>query len=314
MAGTGSTTQRIHRMTALILLLAAGSQAARACTLYAAHGTRVAGGGMLMVKVRDWTPMDRQSLAVVRPSRGHAYFALTTEGEDPGVKAGINEKGLVVESATAGSIPKEDRQEADRTMGLLRKLLTDCATVDEVLAKRAILRGPRYLFVGDATQVARIEIGPKGSLRIDVTKNGVACHTNHYLPGVLETANQKEPGPSSLSRLARIEALLNTRPTHTLDGFLGFSRDQHAGPDLSIFRTGLKPKGTRTMSVWAVHLKPGGGGEVVVRMLHEGEPEVVVQRDFAELFAMKPSAVPLLPAPSGTPRSPASSPRSPGRP
>lgn len=288
MAKAGDVFRPIRRVSALVLLLAAAVPVVQACTLFAAHGTRVAGGGMLMVKVRDWTPMDRQSLGVVRPPVGHAYFALTTEGEDPGVKAGINEKGLVVESATAGSIPKEDRQEADRTMGLLRKLLTDCATVDEVLAKKALFRGPRYLLVGDATQVARIEIGPKGVLRIDVTKNGVTCHTNHYLPGALETANQKAPGPSSLSRLARIETLLGATAPHTLEGFLGFSRDQHAGPDLNIFRTGLKPKGTRTMSVWAVHLKPGGGGEVVVRMLNEGEPETTFRRPLAELFRQRP--------------------------
>jgi hypothetical protein len=266
------------------LLLLGASDAAMACTLFAAHGLRVAGGGTLIVKVRDWIPADRQSLVLVHPKGGFAYYALVTEGKDPGVKAGINEKGLVVESATAGSIPKQDREEADRTRGLLRRLLAECSSVDDVLAKKALFRGPRHVLVADASKVACIEVGPKGLLRVDMVKDGVAAHTNHYLPGSLGGANRKDPGPSSLSRYTRIQELLGTKPAHTLEGFLGFSRDQHAGPDLSIFRTGLKPDGTRTMSMWAVQLKPAGGAEVVVRLLNAGEPEQTIHRSLANLF------------------------------
>ncbi len=270
----------------LVFLLA--SETASACTLYAAHGARVAGGGTLIVKVRDWTPGDHQVLERVTPPRGYSYYALVTEGEDPGIKAGVNERGLVVESATASSIPKPDRQEPESTMGLLRKLLAECATVDDVLARKALFRGPRFLLVADATQVACIEIGPLGQVRVDITRDGVAAHTNHYLPGALSGANQKTPGASSLSRFNRIKELLEAKTPHTMDGFLGFSRDRHAGPDLSIFRTGLKPTGTRTMSVWAVRLKPGGGAEIVVRLLNAGQPEVLVRRDFAEIFRKDP--------------------------
>jgi len=39
------------------------------------------------------------------------------------LKAGINEKGLTVTSSTAGSLPKAQRDEPDRTKGLLAKLL-----------------------------------------------------------------------------------------------------------------------------------------------------------------------------------------------
>lgn len=272
-----------------LLLLLASSEPASACTLYAAHGSRVAGGGTLIVKVRDWTPGDHQVLERVTPPRGYSYYALVTEGEDPGVKAGINERGLVVESATASSIPKPDRQEPESTMGLLRKLLAECASVDEVLARKALFRGPRFLLVADATKVASIEVGPLGQVRVDIIRDGVAAHTNHYLPGVLAGANQKAPGASSLARFSRIQELLESKTPHTMDGFLGFSRDRHAGPDLSIFRTGLKPTGTRTMSVWAVRLKPGGGAEIVVRLLNAGQPEVLVRRDFAEIFHRAPA-------------------------
>ena len=284
MTGGRSGFHRPCRVAALALALALAPGPARACTLFAAQGSRVAGGGTLMVKVRDWTPMDRQDLVLVRPGSGHAYFALNAEGADPGLKAGINEKGLMLESATAGSIPRESRREAGRTRGLLRKLLAGCASVDEVLARKALFRGPRFLLAGDATQVAAIEIGPGGQVRVDVTRNGVAAHTNHYLPGSLALANERSPGRSSLSRFARIQELLGGPAPHTLEGFLGFARDQHAGPDLSIFRTGLAPQGTRTMSVWSVRLEPGGGGEVVVRLLNAGEPERTVRRNLAELF------------------------------
>jgi hypothetical protein len=279
-----STVSTLRRLTILALLLLGASEAALACTLFAAHGSRVAGGGTLIVKVRDWTPGDRQVLERVTPPLGYVYYALVTEGEDPGVKAGINERGLVVESATASSIPKPERQEPGYTKGLLRKLLAKCATVDEVVAKSALFRGPRFLLVADATKVACIEVGPRGRVRVEVTRDGVTAHTNHYLAGALTGANQKDPGASSLSRFNRIQELLESKAPHTLDGFLAFSRDRHAGPDLSIFRTGLKPTGTRTMSVWAVRLKPGGGADIIVRLLNAGEPEQTLHRDFADLF------------------------------
>lgn len=274
----------LQRLTALALLLLAASERVLACTLFAAHGSRVAGGGTLIVKVRDWTPGDRQSVVLVRPKGGFAYYALITEGEEPGVKAGINERGLVVESATASTIPRKDREEPGRTPGLLRRLLEECSTVDEVLAKKPLLRGPRFLLVADSAKVACIEIGPGGRLRVETVTNGVLAHTNHYLPGSLATANAKAPGPSSLSRYARIQELLEPPAAHSLPDFLRYSRDQNAGPDLSIFRTGLRSTGIRTMSVWAVQLKPGGGAEVAVRLLNAGEPEQTHRRDLGELF------------------------------
>lgn len=50
-----------------------------------------------------------QVLKMQRPTNGYAYFGLYAEGNDaPGIKEGINEKGLTVVTASAGTIPKPD--------------------------------------------------------------------------------------------------------------------------------------------------------------------------------------------------------------
>ena len=53
--------------TAISLALSAG---ATACTLFAAAGEGVVeGGGTLVAKVRDWSPV-RQSVRLVKPAQG----------------------------------------------------------------------------------------------------------------------------------------------------------------------------------------------------------------------------------------------------
>ena len=45
-----------------------------------------------------------------RDRKGYAYFGLYAEGNDePGLKEGVNERGLTVITATAGTIPKATR-------------------------------------------------------------------------------------------------------------------------------------------------------------------------------------------------------------
>jgi len=82
------------------------SQPSEACTLWGAVGTAVEGGGTLVAKNRDWAPDHFQELALLRPRRDFNRLVLrAVGGEEPGVKAGVNEKGLVIVSATANQVP-----------------------------------------------------------------------------------------------------------------------------------------------------------------------------------------------------------------
>ncbi|HOS76345.1 MAG TPA: carcinine hydrolase/isopenicillin-N N-acyltransferase family protein [Verrucomicrobiota bacterium] len=88
----------------LILLFLGGISCAsvHACTLWGAAGVD-AGGGTIISKNRDWKPDHVQVLKMQRPTNGYAYFGLYAEGDDaPGIKEGINEKGLTVLAEKAG--------------------------------------------------------------------------------------------------------------------------------------------------------------------------------------------------------------------
>jgi len=79
-----------------------GSRAAESCTLWATVGEAARDGGSLVVKNHDWRPDHRQEIKRVTPKPGFRYYGLFAYGNDgPGLKAGVNEKGLVVVSATA---------------------------------------------------------------------------------------------------------------------------------------------------------------------------------------------------------------------
>ena len=69
----------------------------RACTLWAASGDAVEGGGTLIIKNRDWPADHKSQLILLDPQDGFSFLALySTGGGSVGIKAGINEKGLVV--------------------------------------------------------------------------------------------------------------------------------------------------------------------------------------------------------------------------
>lgn len=70
-------------------------QPSSACTLWGASGTAVEGRGTLVAKNRDWNPDHRQELVVLKPTPGYRSLLLkAVGGAEPGVKAGVNEKGL----------------------------------------------------------------------------------------------------------------------------------------------------------------------------------------------------------------------------
>lgn len=143
----------------LVPALAAGlfvGRPSQACTLWGAAGERVAGGGTLVAKNRDWTPDHRQELSIVRPKEGYASVVLTAiGGAEPGTKAGVNEKGLVIVAATASQVPAADRRRAEQKKSRITHLLARCASVEEVLRQIDVLDRPVFYLLGDAKMPRR---------------------------------------------------------------------------------------------------------------------------------------------------------------
>jgi hypothetical protein len=253
----------------------AGPMKGEACTLFAAAGESVKGGGTLIAKNRDWRPDHTQTLRLVSPKAGHRYYGLYAEGNDePGLKAGINEKGLVVVSATS-SIPTKARRAMPATKGLLRKLLAASATVDEALGHGEWFLGPRYLLIADRRKAAIIEIGPEGRYTVSTTDRSVLYHTNHYVVPDLASANPKKVSPSSLERYRRIAELLPQGSRFGLEDFIRISEDRSGGPDNSLWREGSKPTSTRTLAAWIVHLPAAGEPQIYVKIANPNRAPVI---------------------------------------
>lgn len=271
--------QRTQALVAALVLLAVWflPQAGTACTLFGLAGAaEVAGGGTLLVKNRDWRPDQTQRLALVTPQGGYRYLGLfASGGTAPGLKAGVNEKGLAVVTATVGSIPRAARQAAPGAGGVLRRLLAGCASVDEALARTELFAQakPCFYMLADRQAIARVETAPGGRFAVTRQAAGALWQTNHYLEPTLAGDNQ-HLGDSSRARAARIETLLTQAPRPAnLDTLLALSRDTADGPDNGIWRSGGTPTATRSLATFAVALPPTGPGRLYVRLADPNAPE-----------------------------------------
>lgn len=246
-----------------------------ACTLFAAAGRSVKGGGVLIAKNRDRSPLIN-GLKVFAPPKGYRHLGLVTmDAPDAPAVAGINEKGLVVVDASPSSLPLTEEEHS--AVPLTQALLSRCASVQEVLAQKELFQAsyPVFEMAADRQQVALIQVAPGGQVDIQVIKQGTLCHTNHYQSAPLLWANRL-PHPSSQVRLARITELLERqgRPL-TFADFLVFSQDRHTGPDNSINRLGSTPAKTRTVATFVAQLS-NDSPQIFVRMSNPGEPDKMV--------------------------------------
>lgn len=259
----------------LFALAAAGP--AQACTLFAAAGSRVEGGGTIIVKNRDRTPR-RSAIKFIAPADGFKFLALVDADSPRGsAVAGVNEKGLAVVDALPGNLPPQ-QEEYSEAVNLTGTLLSRCASVEEVLACQELFRAsyPVIEMVADGRHIALIEIAPQGRVAIKTDGQGVLCHTNHYLDPRLEDADLK-PGSSSCIRYGRIDQLLSRQfCPFVLEDFLAFSQDRHDGPDDSICRRGSTPTETRTLATWIVSHPAGGVPRVWVKITNPGERQKIV--------------------------------------
>lgn len=276
--------KRLLSVLCIAMLLAVPG--AEACTLWAAAGETVKNGGTIIAKNRDWAPNHTQVLRKITPVNGYRYFGLFAVGGDaPGLKGGMNEHGLVVVSATAGSIPKKERKAMPSVQNVNAKLLTSCDSVDAALAKTELFKGPRYLMLADRHKIAYIEIGPEGKHIIRVMDQGFLYHTNHYVDESMLQANRKV-GVSSQTRYERIGTLLaEAGSPFEMPDFIAFSQDRAAGPDNSIWRTGGKPQSGRTLSTWIVHQLPSGDASLYIVLANPDEAETVLRLKASDIFS-----------------------------
>lgn len=266
--------KQIFRLTTWALLLALASNQAAACTLWAVAGAD-ASGGTLISKNRDWKPDHTQKLKLVRPKKGFDYFGLYAEGNDePGLKAGVNEKGLTIISASV-NLPKKALENQPGKRGVMIRILASYASVDALSADaEQVFSSARagYFMVADGRKVLVAEVGLEGKYSVKVVESGATTHTNHYLDPALATTYNAKVGQSSTMRLARINDLLaqTPRPFNSAQ-FAEISRDRNDGSDNSLWRSGK----SKTMASWIMESPVDGPPKLRVLIANPDEAEIL---------------------------------------
>lgn len=264
-------------------ILAMSLNYAVACTLWAAAGPD-ANGGTLVSKNRDWKPDHTQTLKLVRSKTGFDFFGLYAEGnDDPGLKAGVNAKGLTIVSASV-NLPKKALENQPGKHGVMRRILETYASVDDLNADaERVFSSARasYLLVADNRKVLLVEVGLEGKYSVKVLEGGVATHTNHYLDPQLATLYNDKVGRSSATRLARIDDLLaNASRPYSSAQFAEMSRDRNDGPDNSLWRSGK----SKTMASWIVESSASRVPKLRVVIANPDEAETVQEFVLDEAF------------------------------
>ena len=220
----------------------------------------------------------------MRPKSGWAYYGLFAEGNaDPGLKAGINEKGLTIVSASS-NFPRSVREHQPDMHGVMIKILTDYASVDALVAdadKIFSKSRANFFLVSDHSKVLTVEVALRGKYSLKLNDAGTAAHTNHYLAPELASQSTQKVGISSRTRYQRINTLLgqSTAP-YTLERFSSLYRDHNDGPDNSLWRNGKE----YTLASWIVATPAQGPAHLHVVVANPGEAETTHDMVLDEAF------------------------------
>jgi hypothetical protein len=256
----------------VLCALFSGLTAAPACTLWGVAGERADGGGTIIVKNRDWRPDHTQETKTVTPRAGNRYFGLyAVGGDEPGIKAGVNCKGLAVVTASASCLPLSVRKQQPGKKGVLAEILASHASVDALLEHRDLFEHARagFFLIADRQKIALVEVALGGKFVVRTETNGVVTHTNGYQEEALRSSSLTD-GASSTTRLARIRTLLSeARQPLDVALFKRLSADQHAGPDNSLWRTGEK---SRTLATWLLALPRQAPPALYLKLANPGRP------------------------------------------
>ncbi len=234
-----------------------------ACTLYGAIGAAVEGGGVLVGKNRDLAQEEEQVLVRETPRSGLAFLGIASR-KGGRITAGVNDKGLVIVNASAGSVDHRSRKHIR-----LENIFSQAGSVEGALRllRQDGMKSPIHYLLADPRHLALLEVFSPERHEIKETSEGVLIHTNHYLLPSMGPFNGN-PGESSPLRLERIRKLTNS-PSFSPDRFMDFSRDHENGPGgNSICRHRLpgKKSGRITVSTLVVKLDPEKPPEVWLRL------------------------------------------------
>lgn len=266
---------------AVIMGLWSVAAVGQACTLYAAAGDVVGGGGTLLAKNRDWRPDHVQAFALHASQGGYRFAALeVTGGVNKGPKAGVNERGLSV--VTASPPPYVKSLEEHRYLGAVRYILSHYGSVKEALAgleRQEWAMGSGFILLADSEEVANVAFALQGVHQVERTRNGVLSQTNHYQGEAFQGLNGQAELHSSRSRLAKIRALLiDAERAYTAEDFRAWGREP------VLWRVGKTPTGTRTLAQWVIRLQPDGNGELWLRIANPDMEVEELHWDLRELF------------------------------
>lgn len=255
---------------------------AEACTLWGSAGDSVVGGGTIISKNRDWRPDHQQQIRLFTPS-GYRYVTLYASGNDAqGNKAGINEKGLTVVSASAPSYLDKQENFAGKTgMRILLARYDSVASAIEALEAGKWACGPEFLLLSDSKEIVCIEFGTNGSYDIiSRTSSGSVYHTNHYLSQSFITLNP-EKFANSQSRYNKIKGFLEKKEKYDVADFQQYSGDP------VLWRAGATPTATRTVSSWIIRQSPEGVAVLYLKMSNPGKPVKEYELPLEDVFAGK---------------------------
>ncbi len=251
---------------------------AQASTFWAARGaTETVDGSTLVAYMRD-DLAGEQTYASIRDEGSFAFKGIFV-GRSHRFEAGLNEKGLFVGQISAASVARSTRLSLYPKRFKSKEgwyggewLIRNCASVAQALSKGGnVFSGYPIIYVlADRNEIAFVECLPSGKFHVQRTASGLLTHTNHFILPEAAKSNESLPASSS-SRLFRIDSLLGTElKPYRLEQFLSMTLDEHAGPDLSLYRVGSKARSPKTTGVWLMDFPAEGAVQSHLRLLNGG--------------------------------------------
>ena len=203
--------------------------AVSACTLLAAAGSAVEGGGVLFGKTND-VKFPYQCKTMLVTDDGFPYYVLRYQNRKGNFRAqfGINKYGLGIGAAGPGHLSMKQRtaMKGGNFKSGVWYYLGRCKTVDEALKLPELNNVPANIVLVDSKEIACVETFDDGRQRITRKTNGVLAHTNHYLDPKLFELSKNAINKSSKNRYDRAIELLNDgKIPLTFNDFVAFVND-----------------------------------------------------------------------------------------
>lgn len=254
---------------------------AEACTLWAGAGDSIVDGGTIISKNRDWLPDNQQQLRLIKNAGGYRFVSLYASGNNSsGTKAGINEKGFAIVTASPPSyLETPENYKGKTTTPMLLTRYDSVASALSALQAGEWSRGPEYLVLSDPKEVACVEFGNNSTYDIvSRTNSGVTFHTNHYLAQELMALNQGNLA-NSQKRYTKIQGFLQTKPQYDIADFRAYSDDP------TLWRIGRTPASVCTLASFMIRQFSDGQGTLYLKMANPGKTVKEYEFSLADLFA-----------------------------